>query len=138
MTLNNTNEYRITVVNKQTADGMTDTVTESGLGTYRRSGDTIYITYSTDNIKVLIKAGNGIVNVKRTGDAKSDMRYEQGMRTSFMYRTQFGDIDMSIYTKSIISRADSDGAKISLSYTLEAGGDKLYNNMTITVERGAK
>ena len=136
MTLNNTSGFKITVINKQTADGMTDTVTESGFGTYRKSGDTIYITYSIDNTKVFIKAENDIITVRRTGEAKSDMRYEQGRRTSFMYRTQFGDIDMSIYTKSIISRANSDGAKISLGYTLETGGDKLYNNMMITVERG--
>lgn len=116
---------------------MKDTVTESGSGTYRKKDDTVYITYSADDAKVFIKAQNDVITVKRTGYAKSDIRYELGKRTGFLYRTPFGTIDMSIYTESIISRANSDGAKISLSYTLETGGDKLYNNMVIKAERGS-
>lgn len=138
MILNNTDGFDITVINKQTADGMSDTVTESGLGTYRIKDGTAYITYSTGDAKVFIKAKDDVVTVKRTGDAKSDMRYELGKRTSFAYVTRFGTIEMNIYTKKIISRANSDGGEISLGYVLETGGDKLYNNIMIKVERSAK
>lgn len=136
--MNNTDGFKITVINKQTADGMNDTVTETGVGTYRKKDDTIYITYSADNTRVFIKAENDVITVKRTGDAKSDIRYELGKRTGFLYRTPFGTIDMSICTESIISRANSDGGKISLSYILETGGDKLYNNMVIKIERSSE
>lgn len=114
---------------------MSDTVTESGAGTYRKKDNTAYISYSSQDTKVFIKAESGIITVKRTGQSASDMRYEMGKHTSFDYRTPYGTITMSVFTESIICRTHESGGEISLSYIFETSGDKLKNNMIIKIER---
>lgn len=135
MTLKGTDGFKITVENRQKTDGMSDTVTETGEGTYREADGIAYISYSSGNTRVFIKAQRDMITVKRTGDTKSDMRYELGKHTSFDYRTPYGTIKMGIFTESINRRTNENGGNISLGYTLQAGGDKLYNNMMIKIER---
>lgn len=133
--MKNTDLFKIKVTNRQSAEGMSDTITEGGRGTYRRKGGVVYISYTTGNTKVFIKADEKGVSVKRTGENKSDLRYEAGKILDIDYVTPFGTLDMKLYTETVINRLDDNGGKISLRYILETGGDKLYNNMIIHISR---
>lgn len=135
MTSKNTDSFKIRVTNRQSAGDMSDTITEGGRGTYRLKDGIGYISYAAGNTKVFIKAGKNGVSVKRTGETKSDMRYEQGKSIDLDYVTPYGTFDMKLYTETVIIRLDEKGGKISLRYTLETGGDKLYNNMIIHISK---
>ncbi len=109
---------------------MTDTITERGKGTYRKSRDARYIKYETDEAKVMIKAEPERVMVRRGGDTGSQMCYELGKWTDFSYKTPYGEMKMSIFTESMNI---SDYA-IRLVYILDTGIDKIRNNMVIEIK----
>lgn len=131
MILKNTDDIIITVTNTQTVAGRTDTVTERGRGSCREKRGVCYITYQSGNSRVFIKAERGKVSVKRTGESGADMVYEAGKRTSFNYRTPYGDIAMSVFTEAIDISAEG----ISFKYVLGSGADEIENCIEITVGR---
>ena len=133
--MKNTDGFKITVTNKQKSDDMSDTVTETGGGTYRKSESASYISYTVDNTRVLIKAHGNMISVKRIGDFSYDVKYESGKHTSFDYKTPYGTIGMSVFTERIICSTNENGGEIRLCYTLQTGGDKLYNDTMIKIER---
>lgn len=116
--------------NEQAADGMCDAVTERGNGTFRESDGALYITYKNDNATVFIKAESDSVSVKRRGESVSDIKYRLGKRSYFEYKTQYGSLAMSVFTKSIAIGEKS----IRLAYTLQTGNDEIMNNILITWE----
>lgn len=132
MTLKNTDKYRVTVTNRQTADGYSDTVTETGTGKYRESGDVCYLTYDTGAAKVYIKAARGTVTVKRMGESGSVMEYIPQRRTYFEYKTPYGAIAMSVYTEAL--EIDAGNGRISISYSLDTGEDEMRNDIEIKWE----
>ena len=132
--MKNTDKYRVTVTNRQTAGDMTDTVTESGTGSFRRSGDTCYITYDTGAVKVFIKASPGAVRITRRGDSSSEILYRPGKRAYFEYRTAYGSIAMSVFTEAIETDAEGDDGSIRLIYSLNAGDEDMQNDVMIKWE----
>ena len=129
--MKNTDKYRVTVTNRQTAGDMTDTVTESGTGSFRQSGDTCYITYDTGAAKVFIKALPGAVRITRKGDSSSETVYRPGKRAYFEYKTAYGSIAMSVLTKEIEINAADDRGSIRLIYSLNAGDEDMQNDVKI-------
>ena len=129
--MKNTDKYRVTVTNRQTAGDMTDTVTESGTGSFRQSGDTCYITYDTGAAKVFIKASPGAVRITRRGDSSSETEYRPGKRAYFEYKTAYGSIAMSVLTKEIEIDAAGDSGSIRLRYSLNAGDEDMQNDVKI-------
>lgn len=132
--MKNTDKYRVTVENRQTADNMTDTVTESGTGSYRKSGDTCYITYDTGAAKVFIKASPESVRITRKGDSSAETLYRPEKRAYFEYKTAYGSIAMSVFTKAIEIDAAEDGGSIRLRYSLNAGDEDMQNDVKINWE----
>ena len=129
--MKNTDKYRVTVTNRQTAGDMTDTVTESGTGSFRQSGDTCYITYDTGAAKVFIKASPGAVRITRKGDSSSETVYRPGKRAYFEYKTAYGSIAMSVLTKEIEIATADDRGSIRLIYSLNAGDEDMQNDVKI-------
>ncbi|MBQ3426857.1 MAG: DUF1934 domain-containing protein [Clostridia bacterium] len=125
-----TDEYIITVRNEQSANDMCDTVTETGKGTFRSKDGICYLTYRTDSTKVLIRASEDEVRIKRTGDAASEITYRPGRRSYFEYKTAYGTFAMSVFTAFV--RTDAKEGTIRLGYTLETNGDEINNEVTIT------
>ena len=130
--MKNTDRYRITVTNRQTADGSCDTVTETGIGKYRKSGDMHYLTYDTDGTKVFIKAAPDSVTVKRMGASGSEIRYVPRRRTYFEYKTPYGVIAMSVFTRSILT--DEKNGAVRIRYSLYTGDDEMENDVEIKWE----
>lgn len=132
--MKNIDKYRVTVTNRQTSGDMTDTVTESGTGSFRQSGDTCYITYDTGAAKVFIKASPGTVRITRRGDSSSETEYRPGKRAYFEYKTAYGSIAMSVLTKEIEIDAAGDRGSIRLIYSLNAGDEDMQNDVIIDWE----
>ena len=126
-----TEKYIITVKNEQSAGDMRDTITETGRGTYRQKNGVSYITYKTQDASVLIRAEEGMVVIKRTGGAESEVKYIPGKRSEVEYRTQYGSICMSVFTEAV--EANAENGVIRLKYILETGGDEIKNDITITI-----
>lgn len=127
----NTDKFIVTVTNRQGSGNDTDCITESGCGSLRCSGGKYYIMYRTDTATVMIrKDGNGI-NVKRTGENKSDMDYICGKTTYFMYNTPYGAMRMDLMTESIDCRLGECGGTVKLRYVLCG----IKNNMEISVNK---
>lgn len=135
MTLKNTDIFKITVINRQTIDGESDTVNEIAKGTYREKNGKYFIAYKNEGITSMIKVADGIISVKRIGDINSNMIFILNENTEFDYNTKYGAVTMKIFTEKILSSLSDDGGKIKLRYLLKTGGDNIINDMTIKVKR---
>ncbi len=133
--MKNTDGFKVRVTNLQTVDGETDEVCEAGRGSIREKNGVYYIVYRTDENSVMIKTDGSYVDLKRTGDVSSQMYYEKGKTTSFDYNTLYGTVRMSIFTRSLVCSLTPDGGMLRIGYVLETGGDKLYNDIIIRIER---
>lgn len=133
------NEYIITVENKQTADGVTDTITEVGYGKYATKNGKNYITYVVENeddkTSIMIKTDGNETVIKRSGSVNSVMTYKIGIKDRFMYRLPYGNIEMESDTHKMVVELDDNGGTIFLAYTLDAQGTKCLNDMKITVTK---
>lgn len=138
MTLKNTettDKYKITVINNQTIDGETDTITEEANGSFTIKNNKIYIRYKTENGKVstLIKIDEKAVTINRRGENASVMTYKKDMKTEFEYHTPYGTIPMEIKTEKIVRAFSDSGGRLMICYTIRVMGDKYKNNITIDV-----
>ncbi|MGN0162206.1 MAG: DUF1934 domain-containing protein [Candidatus Ornithomonoglobus sp.] len=135
MTSKNTNEFKISVINSQTIDGETHKVSEVARGSFRIQNGKAYIAYKSGDSSNMLKVDGDIVTLRRTGEYGSEMYYKPGKRSEISYRTPYGVIKMGLFTRFTEHRLTDDGGTIRLGYVLEANGDKLYNDMIITIER---
>lgn len=135
MTSKNTDIFRITVINRQTIDGDSDTVNEAADGTFREKNGKFFIAYKNAGITSMIKVEGDTISVKRIGDVRSEMLFVLGENTEFEYNTQYGAIAMNIFTEEISCTLSSEGGRLKLRYMLGAGGDDIVNDMTIKVRR---
>lgn len=133
--IKNHGEFRIRVINDQTSAGETDRIEESAVGTYRTEKGKFYIKYRVNEYLNMIRIDGGTVTVSRSGDIRSQMRYEAGKSTEFVYSTPYGDIQMKLHTSLVESKLDSEGGMVRLEYILDTGGDKYKNSMRIIIER---
>lgn len=133
--MKNTDTFKVYVSNSQMIDGNVEEVSENGHGSIREKNGVFYIVYKTDAASVMIKTDGRYVDLKRTGDASSHMHYEKGKSTSFDYNTPYGTIKMNVFTSSLVSCLAPDGGTLRIEYVLETGGDKLYNDIIIKIEK---
>lgn len=133
--MKSTDSFEVRVTNSQTIDGEIEEVSEKGHGSIREKNGVYYIVYKTDSSSVMIKTDGSYVDLTRTGDVSSQMHYEKGKSTSFGYNTPYGTINMNVFTRSIVCRLTPDGGMLRIEYVLETGGDKLYNDIIIKIEK---
>ncbi|MGN1116326.1 MAG: DUF1934 domain-containing protein [Candidatus Ornithomonoglobus sp.] len=135
MTSKNTNEFKITVVNSQTIDGHTDKISETACGSFRMQNGKAYVIYKSGGSSNMLKIDGDTVTLRRTGEYGSQMQYKPGKHEEILYRTPYGVIKMGLFTRFTEHRLSDDGGTIRLGYVLQTNGDKLYNDMIITIER---
>lgn len=133
--MKNTDKFKIKVVNSQTIDGETESVAEDGIGSIREKNGVFYIVYKTNSATVMLKTDGTYVELKRTGDSQYTMNYAAGKSSSCGYNTPYGTINMNVFTKSIKCELTEDGGELAINYILETNGDKLYNDISISVEK---
>ncbi len=137
MTLKNTeNNAIISITNAST--GM-DTVTHKG-GFYNKDGH-FYITYTEGEesgmgkSRVVIKADNGSVTMRRMGEYSTVMHYVLSTETELLYKTPYGNMPMKIKTHKIICRLSEEGGELSFAYGLSAGGETTENELILRVKQ---
>lgn len=131
------NTVTVRVTNKQRIDNATDTIEEQGTGTFRIKNKKHYIIYQTttdgDSSKVTIIADKDSVHIKRTGSSQSDMIYNSGQKTSCIYHTPYGNINMEINTIRIHNRLSEGGGSLKIVYALTMQGMYTYNDTEIII-----
>ena len=136
MTLKNTDSrFKISVINTQTIDGQTDTVSESGEGSYRLHNGKYFISYECGGTKSFLRLFGDRLSVTRRGETSSEIVYEVNESFEFDYNTMYGKIHMAVTTKLMTYDLDENGGKICLSYELKTGSDIILNKMIIKIKR---
>lgn len=128
----------IKVINKQGIDGQTDIVEENADGSYYRKNGKTFILYKVKGEScinsVMITVTDENVTVKRSGEADSIMVFDRMRKTRTRYRTFYGEIELEIHTEKTVNALTENGGKLRLVYTMLMQGQKIYNDMEITVE----
>lgn len=135
MTLKNTENYIIDIVNTQTIDNQSEKITTEANCSFRFDGNKAYIVYKAEGCTTMIKAEGDTVFIKRSGDTGYEMNCIKNSYTDFNYNTPYGTIKMRIFTNLVNCIFTPDGGSVYLNYVLENGGDKIYNNMEINIRR---
>ncbi|MBO4692907.1 MAG: DUF1934 domain-containing protein [Clostridia bacterium] len=68
----------------------------------------------------VIASGNKSVTLERSGEVKSKLFIEKGVRNSCFYSVPEGSLTLGIYGKEIENSLSEDGGKIKMVYTLDA------------------
>lgn len=135
MTSKNTDGFRITVSNEQSRGTQTETISETAVGTYRIKNGTAYIAYRSGGSLNMLKSEPGLLTLTKRGEYRTELRCRAGETFAASYETPFGTIEMTLDTRFVTRGLTEDGGRIRLGCTLDINGDKLHNNITITIER---
>lgn len=134
MILKNTDNAVIRIVNRQSDDEGSDVVNVEYSGRFYMNNGKFYIMYNEgDGISCMIRAEKNKVTVNRSGAASSVMVCEQGTEHSFLYKTQYGAMQMRVKTDKADILIGENGGDIRLSYVLYVNGGNIKNNMDISV-----
>ncbi len=134
MTLKNTDNASIKIINRQNDDGNSDIIETQYSGRFYENGGKFYIMYKEDSgVSSMIKVDKNVVTVKRSGNASSVMICEEGKEHNFLYHTQYGAIRMSVQTKKAEVSLDKKGGTVRLAYVLCVNGGNIENDMDITI-----
>ncbi len=136
-------EVVIKVKSRQTADGAEPQNIElCTVGKFTEKNGNYYIIYdedaangyegSTTTLKV-DKDGNKVI-MTRGGRYKTRMHIETGERCYCKYNTEFGTLDLGIFTHYVKSSLGRGGGNLSFCYTIDInGGDGSKNTIEISV-----
>ena len=97
-------------------------------GTYSKQNDGFVINYDEPGEqgedgnppKTTIRTGGGCVFVSRTGDAVSQMVFEQGRRHVFYYNTDVGGVTVGVCASRVEVVLDEElGGRIEIDYSID-------------------
>ena len=72
----------------------------------------------------------------RSGSFTAQMIMEKGKRHTCVYETPMGSLSLGIYTNKVESTMTPEGGKLIFSYTLDANGSFLSDNiLEVTLEK---
>ncbi len=130
----------ISIKGFQSIDNDQEVVELKTLGTYAFKNDKYYIFYdeiSEDGAKTetMLKVGENIAVLKKSGATDSRMVIEVGRRNSSVYATPMGEFYMDIYGEQVKSTLNEKGGTISLIYSLNMNATPIgRNRIEITVK----
>lgn len=139
--MKNTEECaNIHIVSKRTAEGTLERSEFCVKGSFYEKKGAYYVTYKEhkktglENTRTILKIADNCVTMKKMGDFKTSVSYQEGKITDFSYETPFGKTDMKIKTTEIADRLSDNGGTLKMLYTLFAGGGDIENEITIDVK----
>lgn len=139
MTLKNIDICDIIILNKQTADGASDTIEEKAEGSFRQKNGKSYIMYESveEGLKTssTIIASDSEVKIKRKGLINSEMLCRRNEKTKFTYNLPYGSMEIEVEAHTIENGFDDDGGRLHMAYTLCIQGEMYYNDMTIIINK---
>lgn len=137
--------YMISIVGKQQADGETGEIRLETLGSYVQKGDRWYIVYKEydeDNpnryqTSILKVEKNNKVTLMR-GNSSTRLILEKGKRHLCQYDTGYGTLMVGVFTSSFDSTLEPSGGRLQVRYTLDINSALSSNNeILITVKEAA-
>ncbi len=130
----------VSVKGYQSIDNDENVVELKTLGTLALKNDKYYIFYDEINedgekTQTMLKVGEKIAVLKRTGATNSRMVIEVGCRNSSVYATPMGEFIMDIYGEEVKSTLNDNGGTVSLIYSLNMNSTPVgRNRIEITVK----
>ncbi len=130
----------VSVKGFQSIDKDEDVVELKTVGTYAFKNDKYYIFYDEINedgtkTETMLKVGENIALLKRTGATENQMIIEVGRRNSSVYSTPMGEFIMDIYGEEVKSTLNDNGGTVSLIYSLNMNSTPIgKNRIEITVK----
>lgn len=119
-------DYLISITGKQKYDSDDTEVTVNTVGSYTTRKGIRYIAYKeydeeNPNISrtAIIKVENNEkVTMSKTGCA-TRLILQKGQRHSCLYDTDFGQLQMGVFTSELKNDLSDDGGKLKINYTLD-------------------
>ena len=109
-------------------------------GSFYSKDGIYYVTYKEDlgtglgETNVFLKISQNSVYMRRMGDFKTVINYQEGKITDTVYKTPFGKMDIKIGTSKIINKISEKGGTLKILYTLFTGGEDIKNEITLCVK----
>lgn len=135
-------DYLISIIGRQKADGETGEVELTTVGSYVRRGDSRYILYKEyteangkTGTSILKIEGNSKVTLIRGGEDSTRLILEMGKRHLCQYDTGYGNLMIGVFTSRVQSELDDMGGRVEVSYTLDVNSSlSSQNDISITVK----
>lgn len=136
-------KHLIHICNKQTIHGETEEICLTTIGTYTKKGGNRYIIYQeydqetgqpsqSSTLKIM---PNDSVTLIRNQIYRTNLVLEEGKRHLCQYGTQFGNIMLGVFTKSVNIALDDRGGSLEAKYTLDVDTNLASENeILITVK----
>lgn len=127
-------KYVFVISSEITTDGDKSNIELTTTGNYSRVNGRWVLLYDemsedkTAVIKTMIKVDDKSVTITRNGEGSSKLIMTEGERNMCHYRTQFGDILLSVYCNEVNNDLSDCGGKILMSYTLDVNASVLSEN----------
>ena len=125
---------KIEVINNQNIDGQIDIVEEKADVKVNTLNGKIYLMYKTETDSVMIIVAKDSVTVKRSGNVNSTMVFKRGKKTKTIYNMPYGKWLMEIETEKIVNAMTETGGQLRLVYAMTIQGQRIFNDMRITVK----
>ena len=134
--------YRITVIGKQTVDGEQEKIEVITDGDLTIEDGTITVTYpeySDENpsthSETTVTFNGGVLSIDRKGEMSSHLLLEEKVRHECLYSTPMGQMFIGIFTDKITCDIDEHGGEISAAYQLDFNTAVVsYNELYISVK----
>ena len=125
----------LNVVGTQTADGDSDKIELTTVGTLDDDDKNYYIEYDetdddskTVHVNIVINKALNTVKTERSGAYSSSLIIKKGKRNQCHYSTPYGEILMGINGKNIIAEINENNGKFIFTYTIDINGSEASKN----------
>lgn len=113
-------------------------------GTYYKRNGSYYILYEEclgdveDIVKNRVKIRPDLVEIVKTGSANTNMSFELGKKQMSLYKTIYGDMEVSTFTEIIQIEEMKDELSVMLHYELEINNEYSSDNQIEIIVKSNK
>ena len=127
--------YMISIVGKQQADGETGEIRLETLGSYVQKGDHWYIVYKEYDEDNPNRYQTSILKVEKNnkgtlmrGNSSTRLILEKGKRHLCLYDTGYGALTVGVFTSELKSTLKKRGGALNIKYTLDIDSNLSSSN----------
>lgn len=137
-------DYVISIEGKQKYDGDIGVIKVDTVGSYTKKNGARYISYKeyedgnpdTATTAVLKIEDDKVVTLSRAG-SRTRLILEKGCRHNCLYDTDFGPLNMGVFTSHLKNELTDTGGSLKIKYTLDIDSNlSSRNELSIVVRSG--
>lgn len=134
----------IHIVNSQRLEGAVKKTEFNSDCEFYKGNNIYHITYKepsnlgTGEARVFLKIQGMSVSMRRMGEFKCIMEYEEGKTKDALYETPYGSIDIKISTSRIENEISENGGSLKMRYSLITGGENIENEILFEIKKEQK